>query len=317
MEEDHRATEELAALAVAEARDYLRQAKAANTLRAYRADWRDFAGWCAARGREALPAAVDTVALYLTEQACTRRVSTLTRRLAALSEAHQLAGFESPAAAPAIRVLMAGIRRAKSAAPVQKKPPLAADLERMLAGLPENLAGLRDAALLLAGFAGAFRRSELVALDWEDVEFAQQGLVLQIRRSKTDPAGQGRTIAIPYARHAGLCPVRALEAWRDHAGSATGPVFLRVDRHGNVGCTRLSDRAVARAVQRACRRAGLAPAAYAGHSLRAGFATAAAAGGASERAILNQTGHRSLPVLRRYIRQGSLFEDNAVAYTGL
>jgi integrase len=211
---------------------------------------------------------------------------------------------------------MAGIRRVKSTAPRQKKPVLVADLARMLAALPGDLGGVRDRALLLVGFAGAFRRSELVALDWADVEFAKEGLVLRIRRSKTDPEGQGRKIAIPYGR-SDLCPVRALAAWRDQAAGDAGPVFRPVDRHGNVGRTRLSDRAVARVVQRACRSCGMEGEEFAGHSLRAGFATAAAAGGASERAIMRQTGHRSLPTLRRYIREGSLFTENAVRHSGL
>ena len=300
-----------------EARDYVRQAKSANTVRAYRSDWAHFAKWCAAQGREALPASVEAVVLYLTELARTHRVSTLTRRLAALSQAHQLAGFESPATSPPVRTLMAGIRRSKSTAAHQKKPVLVADLERMVGGVPSNVLGLRDAALLLVGFAGAFRRSELVALNWEDIEFAREGVAIQIRRSKTDPEGQGRKIAIPYGCRAELCPVRALDAWRDQAGGDHGPVFLAVDRHGNVGRARLSDRAVARAVKRAGTRCGWNEEEFAGHSLRAGFATAAAAGGASERAIMRQTGHRSLPVLRRYIRDGSLFAENAVRSTGL
>ncbi len=229
----------------------------------------------------------------------------------------RLAGFDSPAAAPAIRTLIAGIRRSKGTAARQKKPIVVADLERMIAALPANLLGLRDTALLLVGFAGAFRRSELVALNWEDVEFRKEGLVIQIRCSKTDPEGQGRKIAIPYGCRASLCPVRALEAWRDQAGGDAGPLFLGVDRHGNVSRARLSDRAVARAVQRAAERCGLNAGELAGHSLRSGFATAAAAGGASERSIMNQTGHRSLPILRRYIREGSLFQENAVRSTGL
>jgi integrase len=211
---------------------------------------------------------------------------------------------------------MAGIRRVKGTAPAtQKKPLLVADLERIMAALPENLLGCRDAALLLVGFAGAFRRSELVALDWQDVESAPEGLVVVIRRSKTDPEGRGRRIAIPYGRR--LCPVRALTAWRDLSGGEAGPVFRPLDRHGNIREQRLSDKAVARVVKRGLEAAGVNAAAYAGHSLRGGFATAAAAGGASERAIMRQTGHRSLPMLRRYIREGSLFTDNAVRNTGL
>jgi site-specific recombinase XerD len=301
-----------------EIRNYLDLSKAANTIRAYRADWHHFESWCAGQGREALPASVETVAFYLTELARTHRVSTLTRRLSSLSETHQLAGCESPAGMAAIRMLMAGVRRSKGTAPHPKKPILIEDLRRMLEALPGTLAGMRDRALLLIGFAGAFRRSELVALDWENIEFANRGLVIALRRSKTDPEGQGRKIAIPYGRQAGMCPIRVLETWRDRTCIDNGPVFRPVDRHGNLGNKRLSDKAVARIVKRTLQRAGVnATGDYAGHSLRAGFATAAAAGGASERAIMNQTGHRSLAILRRYIREGLLFEDNAVRNTGL
>ncbi len=202
------------------------------------------------------------------------------------------------------------------ASPRPKKALLPDDLRCALASLPETPAGRRDRALLLLGFAGAFRRSELVALDWADLAWVSEGLVVTLRRSKTDPEGQGRKIGIPYGRREEVCPVRALELWRDHTGS-NGPVFRAVDGHGTSDSERLSDKAVARILKRALEQAGIASAEYAGHSLRAGFATAAAAGGASERAIMNQTGHRSLPMLRRYIREGSLFTDNAVRNTGL
>lgn len=302
---------------LAQARGYLRLAKAPNTLRAYQADWRDFAEWCRARGREALPATVETLVCYLTELAAGRKVSTLVRRLSAVSEAHRAAGWESPARGAAVRALMAGIRRARGSAAAVKKPVLVADLKQMVEGLPGGLRGLRDRALLLVGFAGAFRRSELVALDWEDAEFGREGVALRLRRSKTDPEGEGRRIGIPYGRQAGLCPVRALAAWREAAGGASGPVFRGIDRQGRMSGARLSDKTVARVVKRAAGAAGLDAAEYGGHSLRAGLATAAAMGGASERAIMNQTGHRSVSTVRRYIREGSLFRENAVAKTGL
>lgn len=302
---------------IEQARDYLRQAKASNTRRAYRADWADFSGWCRAEGREALPAAPESLVLYLTGRAQTHKTATLTRRLSAISQAHQAAGYESPGASAAVRAVMAGIRRARGTAAAAKRPVLVPDLKAMLDTLPANLLGLRDRALLLVGFAGAFRRSELVALNWEDIEFTAEGFAAAIRRSKTDPEGQGRRIGVPYGRAASQCPVRALAAWRDNAGGDEGPVFRAVDRHGNLGRTRLSDKTVARVVKRAIAASGGDPAAYAGHSLRAGLATAAALGGASERAIMNQTGHRSLATVRRYIREGSLFVENALSKTGL
>jgi len=301
----------------AEAREYVRQAKAENTLRAYRADWRDFEHWCCGQGREALPASTETVALYLTELARTRRVATLTRRLSAISQAHQLAGCESPTQSATVRAVMSGIRRTKGTAAEGKKPVLVDDLKTMVDALPGTLIGVRDRALLLVGFAGAFRRSELVSLDWHDIEFQTEGLTITLRRSKTDQEGQGRKVGIPYGRQSSHCPVRALEAWRAAAGNDHGPVFVPIDRHQNIGLRRLSDKAVARIVKRTLPRDTHDAAQYAGHSLRAGLATAAALGGASERAIMNQTGHRSFATVRRYIRNGSLFQENAAAKTGL
>ena len=176
---------------------------------------------------------------------------------------------------------------------------------------------LRDRALLLLGFAGGFRRSELVALDADDVTEMDDGLRVRIRRSKTDPEGQGREVGVPYGQHPESCPIRALRGWQTVAAVDSGPLFRAVDRHDQVHAARLSDRGVARVVQRAAQPAGLDPSRYAGHSLRAGLATAAAQGGAPERAIMAQTGHRSLTMVRRYIRSGSLFTENAAAYVGL
>lgn len=192
------------------------------------------------------------------------------------------------------------------------------ELRRLLATCdPQTFAGARDRALLLLGFAGGFRRSELVALDTADLEETGDGLRVRLRRSKTDPEAHGREVGIPFGSHPGTCPVRAVRAWLSAIGAVTGPLFRPVDRHGAVGSGRLSDRGVARIVQRAARRAGLDPSRYAGHSLRAGLAIAAAHGGAPERAIMAQTGHRSLITVRRYMRSGSLFTQNAAAYTGL
>ncbi len=314
---DSASAQPVAAETLAQAREFLRGAKAENTRRAYRADWAHFSTWCERRGREALPASAETLVYYLTELAATHTAASLTRRISAISQAHQAASFASPTRETPVRAVMSGIRRLKGTAAKSKRPVLVADLERMLTGLPDTLLGCRDRALLLVGFAGAFRRSELVALDWEDIEAGKEGLTIVVRRSKTDQEGQGRKVGIPYGRQAAHCPVRALETWRDAAGGNCGPVFRPVDRHGNLGPARLSDRAVARIVKRALPEDGYERAQYAGHSLRAGLATAAALGGASERSIMNQTGHRSLATVRRYIRDGSLFQENAVSKTGL
>ena len=197
------------------------------------------------------------------------------------------------------------------------------DLRRLLELLDRTPLGLRDRALLLLGFAGAFRRSELVSLDVEDLEFTPRGVRVQLRRSKTDQEGQGRPVGVPYGVTPETCPVQALERWLAHVRTVVpdydrGPLFLRLDAAGRVRLARLSDRGVARVVQRWAERAGLDPERFAGHSLRAGLATSAAAGGVSERAIMNQTGHRRLAMVRRYIRDGELFgDDNAARGAGL
>lgn len=301
-----------------QARDYVEHSRADNTRRAYRADWVDFTTWCGDHQLPSLPAAPETVALYLTHLAeIGRKWSTLQRRLSAISQAHQLAKQTSPTHDPLVKSVAAGIRRLHGTAQEGKTPTLTADIRQMVAALPNSLLGTRDRALLLLGFAGGFRRSELVALDVDDVAHTDDGLVITIRRSKTDQEGAGRKIGIPYGSALDTCPVRSIRAWLTASERSGGPLFRPINRHGQISDRRLSDRAVARIVQRTAAAAGLDPTRYAGHSLRAGLATSAAAAGVSERAIMQQTGHRSLVTLRKYIREGSLFRDNAAAKVGL
>jgi len=308
---------------VERARDYIKESKAPNTRRAYAADWRDFRAWCVLHGRPSLPASPDTVALYLSDLAERCKTSTLQRRLAALSQAHQAAGqtaHDVPTKHATVRAVMSGIRRTKGTAQRGKAAAVTAVVRAMVEGTPDRLLGLRDRALLLLGFSGAFRRSELVALDVEDLEFTGEGLVVTQRRGKTDQEGEGRKVGIPFGRASGgtdTCPVRAVRTWLDAAAVLSGPVFRSVNRHGHVQPGRLSDKAVALVVKRHAPAAGLDPLRYAGHSLRAGLATAAAAAGASERSIMNQTGHRSVPMVRKYIRDGQLFRENAASTVGL
>ena len=298
---------------------YARHAKAVSTRRAYAFDWADFAGWCRANGRMALPAEPETVALYVTALADARKVATLQRRIAAISQAHQFAGHASPTREVVLRTVMAGIRRAKGTAQIGKRPILTEDLRLLIAQLPETAAGRRDRALLLLGFAGGFRRSELVSLNLADLTFTREGLVVKLRRSKTDPEGQGREVGIPYGSTPATCPVRATRVWLDLLGSESGEesIFRPINRHGHVLKRRLTDKSVALVVKRWAASAGLESAGVAGHSLRAGLATSAAAAGVPERAIMAQTGHRSVTTLRKYIRSGSLFLENAAARVGL
>ena len=306
----------LASLAAA-ARDYAANAKAENTLRADRADWQDFAAWCQQNGLEALPARSEGVALYLTAKADTCKVNTLQRRLSAISQAHTLAGFESPTKSAPVRLVWQGIKRTKGIAPATKTPTLTADLRQMVMSLPDGPLGVRDRALLLLGFAGAFRRSELVSLNRENIKIDSDGITVTLSRSKTDQEGEGRKVGIPYGSRPDTCPVRALLAWIEAAGITEGALFRPLNRHGQILAERLSDKAVSRVVKRAAEAAGFDPTQFAGHSLRAGLATSAAAAGVSERIIMQQTGHKSVLTVRRYIRDGNLFRENAAGSVGL
>jgi len=300
-----------------EVKAYASQAKASNTVKAYRSDLAHFTAWCESLGLQSLPAAPETLAAYLAQLASTHKTSTLQRRLSAISQAHQMKGGANPASSTLVKLTMQGIRRAKGTAPAQVAPAVISDVQGMVCTLPDTLLGIRDRALLLLGFAGAFRRSELVALNLSDIETTAEGLKVTLRRSKTDQEGEGVVKGIPMGRREETCPVTAVKAWCDAAGIAEGALFRSVNRHGQVQPGRLSDKAVALVVKRSAAAAGLDAAKYSGHSLRAGLATSAAAAGVQERAIMRQTGHKSVNMVRRYIREGELFRDNAAGQVGL
>lgn len=245
-----------------------------------------------------------------------KKASTINRRTAAIRFAHRVAGYESPTGSMLVEATAAGIRRTIGTAQHGKAPAVTADILAMVATLPDTLKGQRDKALLLIGFAGAFRRSELVALQIADIEFCGDGVKLTVRRSKTDQEGEGTVKAIPYGKAPASCPVLALQAYLEAAAITTGTVFRAVNRHGRVGGA-LSGIDVARVVKRAAQAAGLDPARYSGHSLRAGLATSAAAAGVTERIIMQQTGHKSERMVRKYIREGNLFRENAAGAVGL
>lgn len=304
---------------IAQAESSFRAARAGSTLRAYEHDWKQFRSWCEEKQLNALPASPQAVILYATDLVKNDRqkVATLSRRLAAVSQMHQQAGFEPPTRAWAVKQFLSGLRRETGVAPVRKRPVLAEDLRQIVAALPNSVLGARDRALLLLGFTGGFRRSELVGLDVEDLEEIPAGLIVTIRRSKTDQEGQGRKVGIPRGAVENSCPVRAVEVWRAVAQFQAGPLFRVVNRHGQVSEKRLSGEAVGIVVKRAVETIGYDPTRFGGHSLRAGLATSAAAAGKSERAIMNQTGHRSLATVRRYIRDGNLFRENAAEGLGL
>lgn len=299
------------------AQEYMSQAKAPATIKAYRSDWQHFTTWCQANGVQSMPATPEVLSAYLGELATTYKPSTLQRRLSAISQAHQMAGIDNPAHSAAVKLTMQGIRRVKGTATTQKAPVTVQDVQAIIAALPDNLLGLRDRALLLLGFSGAFRRSELVGLDVEDVETVAEGLRVTLRSSKTDQEGAGELKGIPYGCNPETCPVLALQAWCEAGGITKGPLFRPVNRHGQVQSDRLSDKAVALVVKRSVSAIGQDPGRYSGHSLRAGLATSAAAAGVQERDIMRQTGHKSVQMVRRYIRDGELFRDNVSGLIGL
>ena len=302
----------------AQAQKFIGQAKAENTRRAYAADWQDFTGWCERHCYQSLPATPQIMVLYLTDLVTTgRKVSTLERRIAAISQAHQYAGQETPTQTAVVRELMKGIRREKGSRQHTVDAILIEDLRILIEHLPATLKGIRDRALLLIGFAGALRRSELVALDVEDIEVCREGLRVTMRRSKTDQEGEGRIIGIPYGARLATCPVRAYQEWQAASGISTGAIFRGIDKGGHLASDRLTDRSVAKIIQHLAHAAGLDTKSFSGHSLRAGHATTAARAGASERTIMRTTGHRSEKMVRRYIREGTLFQDSSAASLGL
>jgi len=296
---------------LAAAIDLAKAEKAASTRKAYGTDYRLFKAWCDAKGVSSLPAAPETVAAYIAAEAQTAKPSTIGRRVAAIRYAHKLGGIQTPTDAEGVKATMRGIRRTFGGARNKKAPAVAAKMLGMVATAPDSLAGLRDRALLLLGFAGAFRRSELVALDVADIEETETGLLVTIRHSKTDQERQGVSIAI--ARGDIACPVKALRAWLDAAGIEAGPIFRPIDKAGTVRGSRLTCRSVANTVKAYAGRAGFDASTFSGHSLRSGFLTSAAGKGASIFKMMDVSRHKSVDTLRGYVRDAELFKDHAGA----
>lgn len=295
--------------------EYVAASRSANTLRGYRSDWAHFQHWCGFVGTSSLPASAETVASYITTAADQGLKSgSVQRRISAIAAFHTAAGYDSPSGKAAVKLTMAGIRRKLGTHQEGKAPVLTIDIAAMLSHGTDSMIGIRDRALLLIGYAGALRRSELVALDFEDIQFTDEGLKVIIRKSKTDQEGAGQTIGI--ATGGALCPVRALKAWLMAANITSGPLFRAVKRYGFVR-GRLTEQVVANVVKQYAKLAGLDPAKYAGHSLRAGLVTQAAINGVPELAIMKQTRHKSSDMLRKYIRDANLFRENASARVGL
>jgi len=291
---------------IQKANDLIREAKAPSTRKAYQSDFRIFESWCTAHGLASLPCAPQTIALYIASCVVVRLApATIARRLASISKAHQAAGFEdSPTSTKHFVVgeVLKGASRTLGVAQKCKDALLLSDICRLLAACPKNLLGLRDRALILIGFAGAFRRSELCAMNVSDLCFSTSGLVITLPRSKADQEQAGDKVAIPFGEHNDTCPIRALRQWLKAANVKEGAAFRGVDRHSRVATTGLHRDSIAAIFKTAAARAGMNATNIAGHSVRAGMATQAALNGSSERAIAKTTRHKSRRVLRRYIR---------------
>jgi integrase len=297
--------------------EYIKQAKSSNTWKAYKADWQDFLSWCNERQQLSLPASPATVAMYLSDRANTHKTSSLQRRIASIAQMHIGNKLDDPTKSPEVKECWRGIRRTKGIAQTQKSPILVDHLKNILQLIPNTLLGKRDKALLLVGFTSAFRRSEIVALNYEDLEFSREGVIINLRKSKTDQMGEGRKVGLPYSRDSKQCPVIALKKWLELAAIKEGAIFRGVNRHSQVLPGRLTDRQVANTVKKYCEIIGLDSTLFSGHSLRSGLATSAAIAGASERQIMAQTGHKNSAMVRRYIRDAEVFRDNVVSKIGL
>jgi site-specific recombinase XerD len=298
-------------------------ARTPSTLTAYRSDFGDFTEWCRHLQLVALPATPATVATYLTDLAqpsddrAPLAVSTIERRVAAISVAHQLVHESNPCRDPIVAETMKGIRRLLGTAPVQKQAVTPADIRAAVTRTGDRPIDVRDRLILLLGFASGMRRSELANLQTSDIVSAPEGLLIQLRRSKTDQEGRGRRVEIVYGNDETTCPVTAYRRWQRTSPHANGPVLRRVDRHGNIGAAGLTPQAVAIVVKRHMSALGHNINDFAGHSLRRGNITTASRNGASEHTIMRTTGQKSLATMRGYIEDAELFTDPASGYLGL
>ena len=278
----------------------LKNSKANNTLRAYQSDFKDFSAFCAKNGFSSIPTQPKIIALYLTNLSKSSKFSTLKRRIASISVIHKLKGHYLDTKHPIIMENLHGIKRTLGSRQKAKKPILINDLKLIIKAIDENK--IRDKALILIGFAGGFRRSELVSILNEDIEFVPEGLKILIRRSKTDQSGEGVIKAIPYFDNKEFCPVITLKKY----------ISTKTKVESEEKILKISDKSVALIIKKYAEKAGLDASRYAGHSLRSGFATTAAEFGAEERNIMAMTGHKTTQMVRRYIQEANLFKNNAL-----
>ena len=281
----------------------LKNSKAHNTLRAYQADFKDFTKFCLKNSFNSMPSDPKIIALYLTHLSSFSKFSTLKRRLASIKVIHRLKGHYIDTKHPIIAENLMGIKRKMGVKQTSKKPILINDLKLIINVINKDkneYKKFQNKALILIGFAGGFRRSELVSIEYEDIEFVNEGVKILVQRSKTDQTGLGMTKAIPYFQNKIYCPVTSLRDWISYSKISDGKIF------------KISDKTVALTIQKYALLAGLDKTKYAGHSLRSGFATSTAETGADERSIMAMTGHKTTQMVRRYIQEANLFKNNAL-----
>ena len=282
----------------------LKMSKANNTIRAYKSDFKDFSMFCAKNGFSSLPTEPKIISLYVTYLSSGRKISTLKRRIASISVVHRLKGHYIDTKHPIIIENLMGIRRKTGSFQKSKKPILINELKQIIKAIDATNKNkgrvLRDKAIILTGFSGGFRRSELVSIDYNDLEFVSEGVKIFIKRSKTDQSGEGMIKALPYFENKEFCPVTFLKKWLDISKIRNGLIF------------NISDKSVALLIKKYASVAGLDSEKYSGHSLRSGFATVSAEFGADERSIMTMTGHKTTHMVRRYIQEANLFKNNAL-----
>jgi len=295
----------------------LKNSKANNTVRAYKSDFNDFGLFCAQNGLKSLPSEPKIVSLYLTYLSTKAvKMSTLKRRLVSIGAIHKFKGHYLDTKHPTIVENIMGIKRRKGSIQKGKKPLLISNLKDIINVIDkeknEEIKKIRDRSIILIGFAGGFRRNEIVSLDYEDLDFVQEGLKINLKRSKTDQFGEGSVKGLPYFDNTQYCPVLSIRKWIEISKINSGPLFRRFIKGSKLSDNRLSDQTVALLIKEYLKIAGIESRHYSGHSLRSGFATSAAESGAEERSIMAMTGHKSTEMVRRYIKEANLFKNNAL-----
>ena len=295
----------------------LKSSKAINTIRAYKSDFKDFGGFCAKHSFKSLPTDPKIVSLYLTYlSGKNAKMSTLRRRLVSIGMIHKLKGHYLDTKHPVIIENLMGIKRTKGSIQRGKKPILINHLKAIINVIDElkteEIKKARDKTLILVGFGGGFRRTELISIDHEDLEFVPEGVKITLRRSKTDQFGEGTIKGLPYFSNEKYCPVVHLKKWIKISNIQQGPIFRRFGKGSSLTTNRLTDQSVVLLIKRYLELAGIENKNYSGHSLRSGFATVSAESGADERSIMAMTGHKTTQMVRRYIKEANLFKNNAL-----